>query len=612
MMDKSSPLYKNALIMSVSAGIFSLLAMAALSTIPIQEVDALDCAQVDASRYGECDIDRDTSDDGFRDCNVVRCTASQTVFVQNSLNSNEEAKINIDLEQLLNCGNPNCLNNANQQEAFNVADQEVDVRSGGSSIVDFDVDMEMSQKSDGENDGAERVFAQDNLGYQGFFITASNNAFVDVDGDDNDAEFVMDQFNDRCTDTTCTNDALQYYDLVAQGRSIIDVSSDTGFEVNQLNDGCDDADGFQTDVTCTNISEQGLDIDTLNPTSGTNRASVTWDTLDRSTTVQENDCRIGINLIDCTNEADSYAQIVAGGSSIVDVDDAEQDTNQLIDCDQGSMTCDNNADSFISIGTRDTSRVNIDAAEQDVEQSIECGSIGDDIDCGFNRGLENEAVLNLAVAASLDGVVNAEGSQVADQSINCVESNCENHADMFVGLGFNPTTSGADDVTGTLNSEYSQLVHQEANCNDDANCNNLMTMYYFATALDGSIVNSESDQQSSQITNCDDRNCNNVGTMTNNVFASNTARLNADSTQSLTQLCDNTSTGSCNNTNFQTTNTRAIGTAQFTTVTSQTVNNGPGGGGDGTQNINLQRSTGTHFVERHQTDPNANFVSTTP
>ena len=234
MMVESSSISARALVMSIIAGLFSLFAIAAISTISMQQdAYALNCREVDSRSHGECVKDRHISKEGFRDCvNARNCFATQTVNVQNSLSSSEKAIIDIDLQQLLNCGNENCLNINNQQEAFNDAFQDVSVTSGGNSVVDFDVDFEMSQTSDG---GDKNVLAQDNSGHQNFIINAQNNAFVDTNGNDNDVEFVMDQINDECENSFCFNEAFQSYNLQASGTSQIDVNSNTGLNVNQLN-----------------------------------------------------------------------------------------------------------------------------------------------------------------------------------------------------------------------------------------------------------------------------------------------------------------------------------------------------------------------------------------
>ena len=554
MMDDSRTISRNALFTSITAGLFSLFFLAAISTIPIQEVDAQakNCAQVDASSYGECDIDRDISEEGFRDCiNNVNCFATQTVSVTNTLTSNENADIDINLEQLLNCEN-DCFTGTpspGTAAATNRATQNVGVTSAGSSTVDFEVDYDMSQKSDG---AGQNTYRANNVGNQQFLIAASNNAFVDADGDDNDVEFVMDQFNDECDSSVCQNDAEQIYNLIASGTSRIDVSSDTGFRANQLNDGCDDVDGFTFDVECNNISDQTLGIST------SQSARVTYDTLGLSTTEQTNGCEFGANTNDCTNRATSTASIRASDVSRVTMDDIEQDVFQNLDCDNGENTACNNI-----------------------------------------------ATLNLGVVAALDGRVNVdEGSQVAQQSSECdTGSNCNNTADMFVGLGVD--NIGIIPVTGTLDAEYEQLVTQTSTCSDNANCNHGATMWYFANARDGAIVFSESNQEIIQTHNCQDANCVTSAFMLNNVFGQNSAQIDAESTQSLEQSCS-ISSGACNRDNRVITNGQAINNAILNYQTSQNIDNPPDGNGQA--RIDITRTSGTSNVGPISQTSNGNIV----
>ena len=119
--------------------------------------------------------------------------------------------------------------------------------------------------------------------------------------------------------------------------------------------------------------------------------------------------------------------------------------------------------------------------------------------------------------ASLDGVTDAEGSQVAHQTSNCEAANCNNFGDMFVGLGID--NQGIPSITGSLETDYHQELTQTADC-VDSNCANTAAMWYFATAQDGSIVTSNSNQQITQSLNCNNQNCLNTAFMVNSVFAS--------------------------------------------------------------------------------------------
>ena len=80
------------------------------------------------------------------------------------------------------------------------------VDSFDDSVVDFDVDMKAKQQVDGKG---QEPFEQELFSDQDFFITASDEAEVDADGDGKDIELITDQNNDKCDDATCNSGALQ-------------------------------------------------------------------------------------------------------------------------------------------------------------------------------------------------------------------------------------------------------------------------------------------------------------------------------------------------------------------------------------------------------------------
>jgi hypothetical protein len=479
-----------------------------------QDAYALNCKQVDDRSNGRCDISRDISEKHYRDCiKDINCFATKTVNVQNTLSSSEQAKIDIDLQQLINCGNEDCLNLINEQEAFNEAIQQVDVISGGDSKVDFDIDFEMSQTSDGSG---QAVFGQDNIGVQQFFINAQDDAFVDTDGNGKDVRFEMDQTNDECDGAYCLNQASQRYNLQAIGTSEIDVNSNTGFNVNQLNNGCDEDDDVSTDeVTCTNYSDQQLNI----ATSGSSSAE--YDSSGLSTTEQTTNCDFGIQ--DCNNYAESFVNIGAADESQVTLDDIEQDVYQDIDCDNGDKTfCDNTAN------------------------------------------------VNLGVVASLDGEIDAEGSQVAYQSSECDgASNCDNTGDMFVGLGIN--NIGLSPVTGTIDTDYNQELIQTADDCFDSNCANSAIMWYFANAKDDSTLTSSSDQEITQTFDCNNQNCLNSAFIVNNAFSDGSSSVEVDGTQDLDQTNNCADASRCINSASIVSDITASGTSSIDSDFTQVV-----------------------------------------
>jgi len=518
----------------------------------IKEASALTCAQVDASPDGTCVTNTDRSDEGFRDCNVgaTNCVfapnlinrPASSVNVQNNLGPDEEAKINLDLKQLLNCdGESACKFNSKNTATQTV--RAIDPVGTPNSILDFDFDAHMTQIND--NEGQDHA-KNDNTGRQTFDIEAAGSSTIDADSKGKDVVFVMDQENRECDDVTCKNDATQTYDLDSSGSSTIDVSSTidevngesiNGFDVNQLNDGCDIRDGASGVVKCTNTATQLLKIDTANS------AVVTWDSQNHDDTIyQENDCDFGDH--DCTNTAnvgvvgttttDQRRGIDASGTSQITMDDMVRDVDQFLDCDDQT--------------TRD---------------------------CSNTANIETDA------QAIGDGVINAEGSQEVDQYSNCNDNaGCINTATLRVGLGEQISTAGVESlnaVDGELNADYRQHADQTNECERSANCQNIATINYFATAKDSATVNSISDQEIIQSNTCArTQNCVNTGTLSNNVFASGTSTLNGDTTQTLEQRCTTANSNNCLNTNTETTRGSAIGSSILTYQNTQNIFNPTG------------------------------------
>ncbi|HEU5120357.1 MAG TPA: hypothetical protein VFT71_05170, partial [Candidatus Nitrosocosmicus sp.] len=347
-----------------------------ISGAPYQEAFAiidLDCSDVDSSKYGSCDTDVDRKEKGYKDCYVSLldplCISNQNTSVKNSLSRSEEAKISMDIEQLLRCGNEKCLNQSNnpeldgQPESLMVAAQDVNVQSLGSSEVDFDVDMNIEQKSNGK--GQSNMF-QDNIANQRFLILADDNAEVDADGRGKDARFEIKQKNDRCDDSYCLNNATQQYTMIASDFSEVDVSSNTGLKSIQRNNGCDDTNGDFT-IQCVNESVGRLSIAT------SDNAFVKYDTL-------------GSNDIYQTNN-----------------------------CDFGTFGCKNYGETTTAIGSIGTSQVNLDNTNKDIKQTNNCvnlnsNGIGPKPD---QLGCLNTATVILAASSEDDGIINGMGSQTA-------------------------------------------------------------------------------------------------------------------------------------------------------------------------------------------------------
>jgi hypothetical protein len=516
-------------------------------------VETLDCSEVDSSKHGSCHTDIDRKEKGYKDCYVSLldplCISNQKTSVKNSLSSSEEAKISMDIEQLLRCGNERCLNESNnpnldgQPESLLVASQEVNVESKASSKVDFDVDFEIDQKSNGK--GQKNMF-QDNIASQQFFILADDHSAVDADGRGKDVQFEIKQKNDRCADTMCFNTANQGYNFIASDFSEIDVSSNTGLKSVQKNNGCVDNDGDFT-IECSNISNQILSI------AAVDNAFVKYDSL---------------------------------GSN-----DARQSNN----CDFGIFGCKNSADITVAIGSTGTSLVNLDNTVQDVKQTNNCVNLNSNgINSGDDKyGCLNEASVNLAALSAEDGSINAMGSQTAIQSNSCDNADCKNVADMLVGFGL--ATDGTNPVEGTLNAFYTQNVMQSNQCNLGSNCVNFAQVYDFGFADDDAVVNSASYQKVTQTNTCSiNQNCANIGLVINNAFGADSAQVTGVSSQSLSQSCNSLSGANCININTVVNSGRGINDVVLNYATVQNIDGPTDGSGQAT--ITISRESGTETL----------------
>jgi hypothetical protein len=547
---------KTTILLSFIASSFSILTLATISLLPIDNANALTCAQVDASSNGECKRSVDRSESGFTDCissgTNPNCVGTYNVNVQNNLNSAEQAKIRLYLTQLLDCdvgtcsappaSNPNAVPTASTSYSLNKAHQNVDVKSLSTSKVDFEFDGDIDQINNG--DGQDR-FNIKNIGQQDYKITAADSSKVFADGL---TEFDIDQTNEECDDARCDNTSTQEYDLRSSGTSTIalasanDLDGTSGFYANQLNNGCDDDDTGLYSVACINNAKQLLQIFTT--TGGTaNAATVKYDTIEiddsaengQNAAEQTNDCSdfalrtgvIGQRSDDCINGVEQTAIISAGGSSSVILDDMVSDADQTNNCDV-DFECTNDAQVLLSVLTADRAKVT-GTGEQNVDQYSDCDNRAD----------------------------------------------CSNDAFIQAGIGFDGNGAPlAVNGASELNTEFTQQVDQDNYCSDGASCTNEATMTYFVTARGGADVNSISDQHIIQINECSGiQICFNDGTLTNHVFASGAnTELDGTSSQTLYQSCDG-SADTCMNTNNLRISTQALSGALLTYDASQDVTN---------------------------------------
>jgi hypothetical protein len=519
---------------------------ASLTVIPLtmvpQQVDAAPvlipqlttCSSINDKSNAECKQVKDRTDDNYDNCYTRsatsttpaadNCKITQTAKASNNfINSETEAKIYQEVNSLVDCdyGASYCL-----AHTFNAATQNVDVQTwregtfGPRGAIDFDVDQKLTQKI--ATDGQDR-FVSKNTMTQNFYATAkpsaqatsSNTATIDADGSDAHIDMYATQVNDECDDSTCTNTGTQTYDLKANGRSSIDASHNQGLQLYQTNN-CDDDDTGTLSIACDNISTQLVTLVSGAPNSNDD-ASIKFDTLDNMVVDQYVNCDFG--QFDCKNTATTNVNAFAGGTGSINMDNIEQDVDQTSNCN-------------------------------DLNTQLTPGGINSNIGCENKADVYVEAfATNDPVATAPDGKITvSEGEQKVTQADNCDNAACFNNAILSVSLGDTTLFSNPFDGSGTVNADYSQIVDQENNCIDEANCVNQATVRYFALADDGSVVNSISDQTVTQFNQCSDANCANTGILFNTVGAQGTAVINSEVTQNLEQSCIRTS-GNCLNFN---------------------------------------------------------------
>jgi hypothetical protein len=535
----------------------------------------LDCDDVDDDSNGDCDQDLDQSAEDFTDCNddnIPNCIAEQTVSVHNDLNSNEEAKIDQEMTQLLDCNN----NIACEQSVLNRGIQRVLVETVDldQSTVDFDVGQTMTQTL---AQGGQSNFDADNLGTQSLAINALDTSTVDADSDGSEnIKMIMTQLTDECDGSptsTCRNFGFQDYDIDTASDAFVDISTDQGLEMTQRNIDCDNG------VNCRNSADQSIDIEANRGTAGS--AFVDFETDDSfSDVVQINDCENtnGGVFFECINEdGGDTVEIEVGGDSYVDVDSFGQDSTQKNNCQNaGSDGCiNNNGANMLDIDSFGTSIVQVSGGQDSYQENR----------CSEGADCENRvSSLKYQVRTSDSSTIEVDGTQDTNQKNICDDgSSCFNTASVDADIRATDSSS--------IDSDFSQLVSQLNQCTNGANCKNDATVLYSVSAEDGSVIKSESDQRLTQINTCSTgQNCMNVGTLTNNVFASGTAKLNADSTQILTQTCTPSSGPNCLNMNTLTTDGSATSNAVLTYATIQNVNTADP---DGTASIDIDRSSGT-------------------
>ena len=496
------------------------------------------------------DIDVKKSFKGFSDCNDgdPNCLHSQGGILTNENPvSSEDAKIDQFLIQALNCdNNPDCSSNV-----FNGGEQITNLFSFDDSFVDADVEQIMIQKIDGENkDG----FLMQNIGFQGFQISASDNSKVDADNSGDNVEMKMKQKNYRCDESGCINDARQIYDITAENNAEIDMKSNQGFYSKQVNKKCDDG------VLCGNIGNQNIQL------VATGNSELKFDTRGLNDLRQKNNCENG--AFNCLNNNSQSVGISTSGFAKVDVDDLVQDSYQKNNCDNmagsgcentgsaqfiaistgnseidaetsqdsyqknncenGSFNCLNDITQTAGIATSGFANVDVDDLVQDSYQKNNCDNMG-------GSGCENTGSAEFIAISTDNSEIDAETSQDSYQKNNCENGsfNCLNDITQTVGMG----------TSGFANVDVDDLVqdsYQKNNCDNmgGSGCENTASIDFSATSSDQSTIDAEAFQEVSQKNNCVGGVCNNDAIIISDLSSNDNSYLNSESSQTIDQSND--------------------------------------------------------------------------
>jgi hypothetical protein len=232
----------------------------------------------------------------------------------------------------------------------------------------------------------------------------------------------------------------------------------------------------------------------------------------------------------------------------------------------------------------------------DIYQSTDCSGSADIV----SDFCANQAVIKTEVNTDQSGVVKVGyGIQDVDQTIyDCSTADCANQGALFTQIG-----STTAPVTGTVNTDYSQYLNQNLEC--DKVCSNQATIDYFAKAIDNPstvgtpTLNSKSTQGVDQNSECNSsQTCTNQASMTNDVSVGSTtsvgnAILNADTNQYINQDCSGFSGTSCFNQATMKNVVSATGSSRLNAYTDQTIyQDCTGYAGSTCSNMDMVTSTG--------------------
>jgi hypothetical protein len=589
--------------------LFTLTTFTAMSS-NVGQVEAVtntgNCAALDATPNGECDVD--INYDG--NCSPSSSNCNINLNVPNS--SPGQLRLNYLLETGLYCNNVAggsaskafCLNNNFNNYASTVA-------QNGGGTMNNQFNFEGSQQIR-DTDGQDRFKATNTMDQRARVNTDANpNSVVNTDGSGDN--FVLKYLQDvvEPDDTTNRNLGKQLVSLEALGGGKIDTSehSELGFSLEQRLLDIDNHDTAGSDwLTATNRASQVLGIDAQNGgviNYDTNGLSLVSQTID--------DCSFATassaNPTACLNFAGDEAplntaltngqraQLFAHGvGTTVDVDNLRQLINQNIDNFENANGRDAtnrvvDGQLFVAKATQggdiDMALSDVDEQTQSLSQSI-INSDGNSI----NEVVKPNAATFTTNTARQTTLQNLGFAGSAGQAIYIGENPT---------TPLDPTTATTDSVKGLVEADVDQILKQSISENDanTGTARNSGTMVMTLLAKDGpsELFVEGFDQYLTQTATCS--NC------ANNGAVSATFEVNGDSTLTLTPgsiqgLTQTLTRDGATNTNAVISKITVTGT-DATIGLNQQISNTNGG------NNGISQFTGTYTAATPDTTQHCNI-----
>jgi hypothetical protein len=495
-----------------------------------------DCAVIDQSPSGECDVTVDY--DGDCNPNDANCNVNINVNANPLPTGNNELRLDYLLETGIECSNvagglagkAACLTASQNEYRSNVA-----VTTGAGTISDNQFNFEGSQQVF-NTAGQDNFAATNDMTQDVQVITSGTTSTVDTDGEGDNVQLNYLQHINEPDDTTNNNLGRQYVSLNAQsgGDIITSQHQELGFNLEQRLVDIDDFDTTPntSPITATNRAHQILGID------ATNNALINYDTAGLSTISQLiDDCSFSTTgTTTCTNEAGNpattpsgqYTQLRADGTgTTINVDNLRQLINQKIDNFDNNDADANNEAALNTLASPQlfsavaSAGGDIDMAIADVTEQTQ----------SLSQSITNskESATNTATAQTINvgtdgnpinGLVEGDVDQVFTQSLSNVNTAPSSN------LGTVVVTLFAEEGASQLFVEgFDQYLTQTATC---SGCNNNGQVNAIFEVEDSSTFTIDGIQGLTQTATIDGASNVNTVSSTIRVFGDTEADINLD------------------------------------------------------------------------------------